>query len=316
MQVYLAVGRPEGSLEPSNGMEDDGRSSAGCQLGGCRSPVTSLSFQCCQQCPQHLALAQAQPCSILKQLPCASCVCSLRRCMSCHLGRQGRVKASVSRLGIYAQRQVCGVAAAEPRMAGPITHARVITQQGGACDSRQIWLKALNGIMTFFTCKQVCGAAAGQPRIAGPITFTPVIRQQGRRLQAQAIVDSANDDATPMVPSTTSIAEGSWWVPDTTEEAAGTAKKKKKKEEAAKTEGEKVRTIACTAHTCGSVDRWCPPSSVCLAQHSNHRSCQVIERAKGLASVFASHTPQRAPDSFCMLAKLAVVVLSLADQHA
>ena len=128
-------------------------------------------------------------------------------------------------------------------------------QQGGACDPRQIWLKALICIMDFFTCKQVCGAAAGQPRIAGPITFTPVIRQQGRRLQAQAIVDSASGDATPMVPSTTSIAEGSWWVPDAAEEAAGTAKKKKKKEEAAKTEGEKVRTVACMAHTCKSVDR-------------------------------------------------------------
>lgn len=108
-------------MKPLNGMEDDWRSSAGCQLGGCRSPVTSLSFQCCQHCPQHLALAQAQPCSVLKQLPCASCVHSLRRCMSCHLCRQGRLKASVSRLGSYAQRQVCEVAAAEPRIAGPTT---------------------------------------------------------------------------------------------------------------------------------------------------------------------------------------------------
>ena len=173
--------------------------------------------------------------------------------MSCHLGRQGRLKASVARSRIYAQRQVCGIAVSEPRIAGPITHTTVIMQQGGACDPRQLRPKALVCFMNLFACKQVCGAAGGQPRIAGPITYTPVIGQQGRRLQAQAIVDSASGDATPMVPSTTSIAEGSWWVPDDAEEAAGTAEKKKKKEEAAKTEGEKVRTITRMPPTCGSM---------------------------------------------------------------
>lgn len=282
-------------MEPSNGMEGDGGSSAGCQLGGCHSPVTSSSFQCCQHCPQLLALAQAEPCSVLKQLPCAICVESLSCCMSCHFGRQGRLKASVARLKIYAQRQVCGIAAAEPRIAGPITHPPVIMQQGDACDPRQLRPKALVCIVNLFACKQVCGAAGGQPRIAGPITYTPVIGQQGRRLQAQAIVDSVSGDATPMVPSTTSIAEGSWWVPDATEEAAGTAEKKKKKEEPAKTEGEKVRTITRMPPTCGSMNRWCPLSSVCLTQHSNQRFCQRDCKSKRAGQrLCVSNTAERA----------------------